>query len=110
MGVLWGFLDQSLEDTALGEIIVNFPPMTYALLLFDGAVPLWLWRRGINNCGSCSPTCLRELLLELFVFCFFIFFLFKSFRTQIASLCIDCLLGVGWSSYPPGLYLQGGDG
>lgn len=40
MGVLWGFLDQSLEDTALGEIIVNFPPMTYALLLFDGAVPL----------------------------------------------------------------------
>lgn len=30
MRVLWGFLDQSPEDTALGhgEIIVNFPPKT----------------------------------------------------------------------------------
>lgn len=51
-----GFLDQFLEDTALGreEIIINFPPMTYALFLFDEAVPLWLWRRGISNRGSCQ--------------------------------------------------------
>lgn len=73
MGVLWGFLDQSLKDTALGhgEIIVNFPPMTSALFLFDEAVPLWVWRRGISTCGSC-----QSHMSTGTVACSFCFFLF----------------------------------